>query len=38
MLISISKQTGDPWSQSRSKKKKGYGGKDLGKREVISLE
>jgi len=37
MLSSNSKQSGNPCSQSW-RRKKGYDGKDLQKREVLSLE
>ena len=43
MLLSSSTEVAvnspeNPWSQSWKKKKEGYGGKDLQKREVLSLE
>jgi len=29
---------GNPWSQSRRRKREGYGGKDLWKRKILSLD
>jgi len=38
MLRSISKQSGESVESVLEKKRKGYGGKDLQKRKVLSLE
>jgi len=38
MLINNSKQSGESCGESRKRKRKGCGGKDLQKKEVLSLE